>query len=92
MSARSTTFLVSSEMYCCRTREPSFASRLKRMLAELSVAEYSRTGIDTRPKLRDSDAIERAAIENLVHRRGLAARIHFAPKAGSARVLCDDWG
>jgi hypothetical protein len=32
------------------------------MSAELSVAEYSRTGIETSPKDRDSDAIERATM------------------------------
>jgi aspartokinase len=46
----------------CFTREPSFDSRLKRTVAELSVAEYSLTGIDTRPKPSDSDAMERAAM------------------------------
>ena len=37
---------------------------LKRTVAELSVAEYSFTGIETRPKRSDRDAIERAAIED----------------------------
>jgi hypothetical protein len=32
------------------------------MLDELSVAEYSFTGIDTRPKPNVSDAIDRAAM------------------------------
>jgi hypothetical protein len=32
------------------------------MVAEDSVAEYRRTGIETNPKLNDSDAIERAAM------------------------------
>ena len=34
----------------------------KPMLDELSVAEYSFTGIDTSPKLSDSEAMERAAM------------------------------
>src|SRR5688572_31421823 len=49
-------------MYCCLTREPSLVSRLKPMLAELSVAEYTLTGMDTRPKPSVSEAIERAAM------------------------------
>src|SRR5664279_1561710 len=70
MSARSTTFWSFSETYCCLRREPSLASMLKRTAAELSVAEYSLTGIDTRPNERDSEAIERAAIPTPLSPRG----------------------
>src|SRR5262245_43130898 len=65
MSARSTILPVAAEMYCCLSREPSFDSRLKRTVAEDSVAEYSLTGMDTNPKLKVSDAMERAAMERL---------------------------
>src|SRR5882672_858966 len=59
-------------MYCCLTREPSFVSMLKLTLAELSVAEKSFTGMDTRPKLRVSEARERAAMRiSLTRRVGL---------------------
>jgi hypothetical protein len=37
---------------------------------DVSVAEYSFTGIDTRPKLRVREAIERAAIGVLTGRAG----------------------
>src|SRR5438094_4695756 len=62
MSARSTGMFSLMHRYCCFTREPQVCSRLKPMLDELSVAEYSFTGIDTSPKLSDSEAMERAAM------------------------------
>src|ERR1700743_1461659 len=62
MSARSTFFPVLFETYCCSRREPSGASKLNLILLSLSVAEYSLTGIETSPKDRERDAIERAAI------------------------------
>jgi hypothetical protein len=65
MSARSTTFWSFSEMYCCLSRDPSLDSRLNRMVAELSVAEYSFTGMETNPKPRVSEAMERAAMSCL---------------------------
>ena len=43
---------------------------LKRIALELSVAEYSFTGIETRPKLSESDAIARGME---VSRKGLRA-------------------
>src|SRR5271170_8188301 len=50
-------------MYCCLRREPQvLCSRLKRMPPELSVAGKTFTGMETRPKVSDSEAIERAAI------------------------------
>src|SRR5439155_12852298 len=54
MSPRSTSLPSLTETYCCLTREPSLVSRLKLTVAEPSVAENSRTGIDTKPKLSDS--------------------------------------
>src|SRR5947209_3893591 len=62
MSARSTGTFSFTHTYCWRTREPQVCSMLKLTAEELSVAENSRTGIETRPKLRDSDAIDRAAM------------------------------
>src|SRR5688500_1191326 len=62
MSARSTGMFSLMHRYCCFTREPHLCSRLKLTPPELSVAEYSFTGIDTKPKLSESDAIERAAM------------------------------
>ena len=35
---------------------------MKRIADEDSVAEYRRTGIDTRPKVSDSEAIDRVAM------------------------------
>src|SRR5450631_4530040 len=51
-------------MYCCFKRAPFGASMLNLTLAELSVAVYSRTGIETKPKLKVREAIERAAMSN----------------------------
>jgi hypothetical protein len=62
MSARSTFFPVLFETYCCSRREPSGASKLNLILLSLPVADYSLTGIETSPKDRERDAIERAAI------------------------------
>src|SRR5678815_5930840 len=62
-----------SETYCCLRREPSLSSMLKRTVAELSVAENSLTGIDTRPNERDSDAIERAAMRSSTESLGSVA-------------------
>src|SRR5262245_1793015 len=66
MSARSTILPVVAEMYCCLSREPSLDNMLKRTVAEDSVAEYSLTGMDTNPKLKVSDAMERAAMNRLL--------------------------
>src|SRR3984893_42241 len=50
-------------MYCCFTREPSFwRSRLKEIRSEETVAEYSLTGMATRPKEIVSEAIDRACV------------------------------
>src|SRR5436190_3275365 len=70
ISARSTMCWSFSDTYCCFRREPSLSSMLKRTAAELSVAEYSLTGIDTRPNERESDAIERAAMRAPQSRSG----------------------
>src|SRR5579862_9919713 len=51
-----------SVTYCCLTRAPLEAIHLKRMAAELSVAEYSLIGMDTKPKVSERDAIERAGM------------------------------
>ncbi len=51
-----------SVTYCWRTREPAALISLKWIADELSVAEYSLIGMDTKPKLSDSEAIERAAM------------------------------
>src|SRR5678815_5827440 len=66
-----------SETYCCLRRAPSLSSMLKRTVAELSVAEYSLTGIDTRPNERESDAIDRA---------GIRAPRSFRVRTGGARA------
>src|SRR5689334_21809998 len=51
------------QMYCCLRRDPQpLCSRLKLIAALLSVAEYTLTGMETSPKLIDSEAMERAAI------------------------------
>jgi len=50
----------SSCTYCCRTRAPPRPISVKRIAEALSVAEYSFTGIVTRPKPSDSEAIARA--------------------------------
>ena len=50
MSERGTTDWSFSETYCCLSREPSLASMLNLTDPADSVAEYSFTGIDTRPK------------------------------------------
>src|SRR5262249_51475990 len=63
MSSRSTTTLSFWQMYCCFRREPQvLCSKLKEMAFDACVAEYSLTGIDTRPKETVKDAIERAAM------------------------------
>src|SRR5215831_17632727 len=85
MSARSTRWPSFSETYCCLRREPSLSSMLKRTVAELSVAECSLTGIDTRPNERESDAIERAAMRSS-HRCAGPAR-GDREHTGNARAL-----
>src|SRR5208283_261492 len=63
MSARSTGTFSFKQMYCCLRRDPQvLCRRLKRIPPELSVAGKTFTGIDTRPKVREREAIERAAI------------------------------
>src|SRR5271169_203507 len=63
MSARSTGTPSFRQTYCCLRREPQvLCSRLKRIPPELSVAGKTFTGIDTRPKVSEREAIERAAI------------------------------
>src|SRR5580692_6127215 len=81
---------VDSAMYCCFTREPSGASMLNRTSAPLSVAEYSLTGMVTRPKDNDSDAIERAGI-CFSSRAGTGASAQHGrlPESGSFR--CDTY-
>ena len=54
-----------SVTYRCRRRPPLADISLKRMAAELSVAEYSLTGIDTNPNASESDAMEREGIVQL---------------------------
>src|SRR6478609_8324495 len=66
MSERGTTAWSFSETYCCFSREPSLASMLNFTDPADSVAEYSFTGIDTRPKLSDREAIERAAMTSFL--------------------------
>src|SRR5437764_969597 len=66
MSARATTAWSFSETYCCFRREPSRVRRLNFTAPDDSVAEYSFTGMDTRPKLNDRDAMERAAMGRLL--------------------------
>src|SRR6218665_138616 len=61
MSARATTFWSFSETYCCLSLEPSCASKLNFTEELLSVAEYNRMGMLTKPKLRVKEAIDRAA-------------------------------
>ena len=62
MSTRSTGTFSFRQMYCCLSREPQLCSRLKLTDPALSVAEYTLTGIETRPKLSESVAMERAAM------------------------------
>src|SRR5690606_35659509 len=83
-----------ADTYCWRTRSPSFVSRLKRMVAELSVAEYSFTGIETRPKDSDREAIERAAISGPPCRRRETLPDQYTSRAGqTARPVSapPDW-
>ena len=59
----------------------------KRTLAALSVAEYSLTGIETRPKLSEREAIERAAMASPSSKKTVrkdATRI--APAASDGRT------
>src|SRR5437773_1695025 len=56
--------------YCCFTREPQLCSRLKLTPPDDSVAENTLTGIDTRPKLSDREAMERAAMPGSPKGRG----------------------
>src|SRR5439155_6685100 len=70
MSARSTGMFSLMHRYCCLTREPQLCSRLKPTPPAVSVAENTFTGIDTRPKLSDREAIERAAMTGLREGRG----------------------
>src|SRR5208337_1503348 len=73
MSARSTGTPSFRQMYCCLRREPQvLCNRLKRMPPELSVAGKTFTGIDTRPKVSDREAMERAAIGPPSFEAGLA--------------------
>src|SRR5688572_22058050 len=83
MSARATTAWSFSETYCCFSREPSLASRLNLTALAVSVAEYSLTGIDTRPKLRVREAIERAAMNEAPIVRGVNGRPHPAIHAAA---------
>src|SRR5688572_14612938 len=78
MSARSTGTFSLMHRYCCFTREPQVCSRLKLTPPALSVAEYSFTGIDTSPKLRDNEAIERAAMRHLREKQGETRLAGFA--------------
>lgn len=48
--------------YCRRRRAPPAPISLNRTADELSVAEYTLTGIDTNPNVSDRVATERAAI------------------------------
>src|SRR5437868_11294513 len=90
MSLRGTTVFMSfSDTYCCFTRLPALASRLKRIVSEDSVAEYSFTGMDTSPKLSDSDAMERAAMV-FPCRCGAIRPLEIAnlPRSGDQRKRC----
>src|SRR2546428_9490416 len=88
MSARSTGMFSLMHRYCCFTREPQVCSRLKPTLDELSVAEYSFTGIDTSPKLSDSEAMERAAMGAPLRSAAEAADYSDSATKGARAPLC----
>src|SRR6267142_613555 len=86
MSARSTTTPSLAHTYCCFRREPQPAcTMLKEMPAEDWVAEKSLTGTDTRPKVKFSDAMERAAMVVNSLRDSRSGRGRVAPKVFLAK-------
>src|SRR5688572_17331578 len=63
MSSRATGTSSFTQKYCCFRREPqALCSRLKEIARLASVAENSFTGMDTSPKDRVNEAIDRAAM------------------------------
>src|SRR4029453_8600014 len=78
----------------CLTREPSLASMLNRTADEVSVAVNSFNGILTRPKRKVSDAMDRAAMEDLASRWGGAdgREVQHKPPIAQRKVpgACDE--
>src|SRR4051812_41120285 len=93
MSARSTGMFSLMHRYCCFTREPQLCSMLKLTPPELSVAENTLTGIDTRPKLSDREAMERAAMVGHLGAADRGLRLPTSGRLGSIGAglgrLCD---